>query len=313
MISFIVIGLNEARTLGMVFESINDYVAYNNINNYEIIYVDSKSEDESINIAKSFEKVKIFEITQDRNAAIARNIGAKEAKGDVLIFLDADMQIVKEFHNKVFKDNKLIHPFVSGQLENIYYDNNWKVVNKKLHFPKLNKDIYTPLSGGFFIIEKELWESVNGMNTKFRRSQDIDFALRLAKKGVLLLRKKDMFIIHHTVSYLDDRRAWKMLFDGSLLYQTSVMLRDHLFNKYFYKKFLRTNYTLIILAISILGGIFYSKYLLLLHPFVIILKVLLTKKSPKFIIYYYLRDIFSFVGFFLFFPKQKKLIYKSIK
>ena len=35
--------------------------------------------------------------------------------------------------------------------------------------------------GGLFLIKKELWEKNRGMRTAFKRSQDIDFALRISK------------------------------------------------------------------------------------------------------------------------------------
>ncbi len=310
VISFIVIGMNEVKTVGLTMKSILRYTSYNKIDNYEIIYVDSRSTDNSIDIVKEFKEVKIFEITGEINAAIARNIGAIEAEGDIFIFLDADMEIEREFHNVVFNNNRLIYPFISGQLKNIFYNENWLKVKETLHFPNLKKDRYYPETGGFFIIKKDLWFLVDGMRTKYRRSQDIDFGLRLAKRGVLLLRKKELFVIHHTVSYLDKRRAWKMLFDGSLLFQTSVMIRDHLFNPYIYRRLFRTSYTLIILFFSLLGSIV-SPYVLLIHPTVIGAKVLIVKKGKLFA-YYYLRDIFSFLGLFLFFPREKKLIYKKI-
>ncbi len=310
VISFIVIGMNEVKTVGLTMKSILRYTSYNKIDNYEIIYVDSRSTDNSIDIVKEFKEVKIFEITGEINAAIARNIGAIEAEGDIFIFLDADMEIEREFHNVVFNNNRLIYPFISGQLKNIFYNENWLKVKETLHFPNLKKDTFYPETGGFFIIKKDLWFLVDGMRTKYRRSQDIDFGLRLAKRGVLLLRKKELFVIHHTVSYLDKRRAWKMLFDGSLLFQTSVMIRDHLFNPYIYRRLFRTSYTLIILFFSLLGTIV-SPYVLLIHPTVIGAKVLIVKKT-KFFAYYYLRDIFSFLGLFLFFPREKKLIYKKI-
>ena len=72
--------------LNRCFESIFSTIDFNSINKYEIIYVDSKSHDNSIDIARKFKKIKIFSITGICNAAIARNIGAKEANGDCFIF-----------------------------------------------------------------------------------------------------------------------------------------------------------------------------------------------------------------------------------
>lgn len=97
MISFIVIGKNEAKTLNQCFKSIFKTVEYNNLNEYEINYVGSDSTDTSIEIAMQFKGIRIFKITGVCNAAIGRNIGAKESKGDVLYFIDGDMEIMPNF------------------------------------------------------------------------------------------------------------------------------------------------------------------------------------------------------------------------
>jgi len=315
MISFIVIGRNEGKTIKKTINSIYIYVTYNQINEYEIIYVDSKSTDNSIEIVKSFNNVKIFAITGEINAAIGRNIGAKEAKGEVLVFLDADMEIEKTFHDIVFKNNKLNYPFVSGQLKNIFYNAQWKIVDENFLFPNFEKDIYISTTGGYFIIEKQLWDSIHGMRTKYRRSQDLDLGLRLAKQGTLLLRKKELFVRHHTIHYQNKARIWKMLLDGSLFYETSVLYRDHFFNKYIYRKMIRMDYTLIILLFSILGS-YFSINILLLHPISVIMRVMLIKQVKQNIprgelfLHRYLRDVISFFGFFLFFPQEKNIIYE---
>ena len=52
---------------------------------------------------KNFNEVKIYIITGKFNAAIARNIGAKEAKGDVF-FIDGDMEILPDFLPLVYNE-----------------------------------------------------------------------------------------------------------------------------------------------------------------------------------------------------------------
>ncbi len=89
--SFIVIGKNEGWKLSLCFQSILNCIEKNRIDNYEIIYVDSRSTDDSIERAKKIPNIKIFSIIGKCNAAIARNIGCKEAQVDILFFFDGDM------------------------------------------------------------------------------------------------------------------------------------------------------------------------------------------------------------------------------
>jgi len=51
-LSFIIIGKNEGWKLSLCFDSVNRCIENNSILNYEIIYVDSQSADNSIEIAK---------------------------------------------------------------------------------------------------------------------------------------------------------------------------------------------------------------------------------------------------------------------
>ena len=115
MISFIIIGKNEGWKITKCIESIFNTIALNNISNHEIIYVDSESIDDSIERVQFFDSVKIFQIRGDVNAAIARNIGAKEAKGDVLFFIDGDMEIIPGFLESVYINGKILsRDFISG-------------------------------------------------------------------------------------------------------------------------------------------------------------------------------------------------------
>ena len=317
MISFIIIGKNEGKTITSTIRSIISYVDFNGLDDYEIIYVDSKSSDDSINIVKKFKNVRIFLITDNTNAAVASNIGANEAKGDIFIFLDADMEIEKTFYKNIFSDGKLSNTFISGQLKNIFYNENWKVVDTNFLFPNLKKDTFYSTTGGFFIIKRETWFVVNGMKTKYRRSQDLDFGLRLAKKGILLLRKPDIFVTHHTIDYTNRIRIWKMLFDGSFLYSTSVLYRDHLFNKYMYKLLLRNDYSMLLLLISILLSIFSPSsivfYLIIVAGrSALQLKVKGSTVLSERFIFLVCKDLMALLGLLFFFPKENQLKYKKV-
>jgi len=124
MISYIIIGRNEGWKLTKCLKSVFDTIEYNKLRDAEVIYVDSKSTDDSIERAKTFAKVKIFRITGVCNAAIARNIGAKEAKGNILFFIDGDMEIDKNFIKQAIVNNQLKHDCVTGHLDDYLYDIN---------------------------------------------------------------------------------------------------------------------------------------------------------------------------------------------
>ena len=231
MISFIIIGKNEGWRLDKCLKSVHTVVVNDNISNYEIIYVDSKSTDNSIEIAKSYSDVKVYLITGVCNAAIARNICATEASGDILFFIDGDMEIQSGFLPLIVKnDNEMVYPFISGQNLDILYDEEWNYISSSNRWPIGDKDKYSTSAGGLFIITSELWKSVNGMDTRFKRSQDVDLGLRLASKGVLLCRKPDLLAKHHTMMYIVRDEI------GSYRKYTSLLARKHIHTKNMMKK-----------------------------------------------------------------------------
>ena len=131
MISFILVGPNEGWKLTKCIESVFATVKHNQLKEYEVIYVDSQSIDDSIERAKAFSAIKIFQITGRANAAIARNIGAKESKGDVLFFIDGDMEIQVDFLPIVYnEEDGLLFNFVSGNWVNYKYNGFWSLISK---------------------------------------------------------------------------------------------------------------------------------------------------------------------------------------
>jgi len=132
MISFIIIGKNEGWKLTKCLESVFKTIKQSNITLYEVIYVDSNSKDDSIGRANAFVRVRIYQITGICNAAIARNIGARESRGDVLFFIDGDMEIMHDFLPLVYdSSSELKYNFVSGNLLNINYDYYGNIVSKQ--------------------------------------------------------------------------------------------------------------------------------------------------------------------------------------
>jgi glycosyltransferase involved in cell wall biosynthesis len=88
MISVIIPVYNGEKTLGVLLDSL----AANDCREREIIVVDDGSTDRTRDAASRY-PVKLMSTGGRRGPAVARNIGAKEAKGSVLLFLDADTSV----------------------------------------------------------------------------------------------------------------------------------------------------------------------------------------------------------------------------
>jgi glycosyltransferase involved in cell wall biosynthesis len=327
MISYIIIGRNEGWKLTKCLHSIFETIAYNNLEEAEVIYVDSKSNDDSIVRAKAFEKVKIFQITGECNAAIARNIGAKEAKGNILVFVDADMEVLPNFFKQVIlSDTTLRHPFITGHIKDYLYDKDDSFLGTnnrtfKKELPNRIENIDT--CGGIFLLERETWEKISGMNTKYTRSQDLDFSLRLKKENIALIRYPIIIVKHHTIDYNNHNRMWRNLRNGYHLYPP-LLYRDHFFEFPMIKRALRVNYSSIILMAAGLLSLFMKTPIFFVgYFFVLFLKIFkntvdVNINKNKFV-YFIERilfqinvDLLFWVGIVLFHPARKKEAYIKI-
>lgn len=91
MISVIVPVYNEEENIGKlhsrIVEAMNGQKDF-----YEIIFVDDGSKDRSLEAMKSLKPLKIISFPRNYGNTMALDAGIQHAKGDILAFLDADLQ-----------------------------------------------------------------------------------------------------------------------------------------------------------------------------------------------------------------------------
>lgn len=328
MVSIVIIGKNEGLRLVKCLESIVILIKENANLEFDVIYVDSGSSDNSIEIAKTYKFIKIIQLNGNMNAAIARNAGASESIGEIIVFIDGDMEISPAFIKHVIKDKKLIHDYVTGHLEDFFYSADGEYIGSEprtyqKELPIKEEELTD--NGGFFAIKKDVWKMVNGMKNKYRKSQDLDLTLRLSGIGIKIIRIPFLAIKHHTVDYRNENRMWSLLRKGDYFF-AGVLFREHFFRKRFLLKSIRVNYTAILFALTILS-LFFNSFIAagLLICFFIILTLRVISHSIKSkgksnrIIYFIERwflqiviDICFWVGFLFYYPRNKKTNYLII-
>lgn len=123
-ISFVIPTLDEEKYIVKTLDAIK---AQKTKLKYEIIVVDGKSKDNTVKLAKKYGKVII---QKAKGIANARNLGAKAAKGEFVIFIDADTVIEPNYVSKVIGYLKK-HPEVAGVTAKLDYDFSkffWRVI-----------------------------------------------------------------------------------------------------------------------------------------------------------------------------------------
>ena len=186
LISVIIPAFNEEGTIGECLNSIKNQ-SYKQM---EIIVVDDGSSDSTRNIVKGFSDIKL--LTQShKGPGQARNLGASNAKGEILIFVDADMTFDKNFIGDLVKpivDEKTIGTFSKNEMvknkDNVW-SNCWNI-NKNLPRDRMIPDDYPNHAPVFRAILKKEFERVNGFETSGQYTDDWSLSKKLGKKSTVV-------------------------------------------------------------------------------------------------------------------------------
>src|SRR5574344_819167 len=102
MLSIIIPTLNEEKNITRLLKQItNQQIG----DMYEILIADAGSKDKTCEIAKNFGA----RVVPGGLPAVGRNSGAKYAKGDILLFLDADLELSPDLIKKTLAEFKERH------------------------------------------------------------------------------------------------------------------------------------------------------------------------------------------------------------
>lgn len=96
MISVVVPCYNEESTLGILYEKLNKVVKGMSEYNFEYVFVNDGSKDKTLSILKEMadldERVRYVSFCRNFGKEAALLAGLKNAKGDLVATMDADMQ-----------------------------------------------------------------------------------------------------------------------------------------------------------------------------------------------------------------------------
>lgn len=179
MLSVVIPTLNEAVNLPNLLTNLRHCVP----NDSEIIVSDGSSTDNTVILAR--ESGCRVVVSKSRSPAIQRNRGAEMAKGDLLLFLDADTVFSEDVISKtlrMFEEKKLdvasyYFRFNSPKLRYIILFWYGTFLIYLLHF-------FHPVSIGAAILVKKTWfDKVGGFDEKLFVGEDHLFAKRVQDAG----------------------------------------------------------------------------------------------------------------------------------
>jgi glycosyltransferase involved in cell wall biosynthesis len=171
-ISIIIPTHNEEKVIGKCLKSLKSQKT----KDIEIILVNDGSTDRTAEIVKKMRILdKIINFDKGHSAAFARNAGAKIARGEYLIFLDADQIAEKNFIRKIkqFLQNEKVDAtdyLVYSYKPKTIFQKAWSAFRK-----------YHPSVGFPHVIKRKVFEKLHGFNEKIFYYEDDDLKERFLK------------------------------------------------------------------------------------------------------------------------------------
>ena len=195
-ISIIIPLYNAERTLEKCLKAVFD----SSFQDFELLVVDDASTDSSPKIAESF-PCRVLKLASNQGPSVARNHGARNANGDVLLFIDSDIVIRKDTLN-LFVDSLQAYSAVFG----IYtqrpgtdgllslYQNFY--AHKSI---KETRELTSMLYSYCVAIKKAPFLEIGGFDESWRRPtfEDVQLGLRLTEKGHQIYLNKNINVVHH--------------------------------------------------------------------------------------------------------------------
>jgi len=175
---------------------------------YEVIVVDDGSVDNTANIVVKHGSVKLIR-QNNHGPAAARNHGAKEAKGDILIFTDSDCELHVDFIKSIlaqFDANTQIAGvqgrYKTRQKEFVAQFGQAEIETRYI---KMEQNRYIDFIGTYAAAYRaNVFQKYGGFDTSFPIAcgEDAEFSYRLSKNGCKLLFCGEALVYHQHPSTL---------------------------------------------------------------------------------------------------------------
>ena len=187
LVSIVIPTYNSARTLGRTLESI----ARQTYGNIEVIVVDKGSSDSTVDVARSFGARVLVVGASERSEQ--KNVGAREARGDYLYFVDSDFilepGVVEEAVDKCE---------VEGYDAVLIHNTSDPTVSFWARVRKFERDFYMGdrLNVAVRFMRRDVFFSVGGFDEGLVAGEDYDLHNRIVRAGYRIgeIRSREIHI-----------------------------------------------------------------------------------------------------------------------
>lgn len=261
--SIIIPARNEEEIIQESIESI----LKQSYQNFEIIISNDGSTDKTKKIVedliKKDKRIKILNRDKGHSASFARNKGAEIAKGEILIFLDADTYLSENTLEEIYKNYEKADAFTINcqPINKTWMSKILSAFFVPINLEKKEYDKNSPDKPMFFCISRKAYKKIGGYDEEIFYYEDEDFAERFYEKDLRT------FVVNKPVQYFElpttfseFLRQCKWIGKG-----TNTIKKDKKRRKHKFLWFFKTIFLLIPLVffwnIKLLIGVFLATFL----------------------------------------------------
>tara|TARA_B100000242_G_C43052122_1_gene491657 strand:- start:2798 stop:3751 length:954 start_codon:yes stop_codon:yes gene_type:complete len=222
----------------------------------EIVIVDDCSKDDTfeklIKMSKMHKEIRIFKNKKNYGIGFVRNLIIKETRGEFLAFFDDDDESIKERlemqHERIIEyekhickpsliichsSRKVIYPSGKMRIEktlgsNINFPNpSGSSVAKRILLGKPLKDGYGACPTCCQMARISTYQTVNGFDSKFRRSEDTEFCIRLALNGAHFVGIKKPLVLQRMTKTFDKNLDIEFKYANMILKKHKIFINKN--------------------------------------------------------------------------------------
>lgn len=203
--SVIIPAYNSEATIAFCLESILNQSLPKE--DYEVILVDDGSTDDTRKVAENF-PIRVIQ-QENHGPAAARNNGATQANGDILIFTDSDCELDFNFIENIIapfgRDSNIVGVQGSYKTRQKEFVAQFTQVEIETRYQKMARNKYTDFIGTYAAAYRtDVFRHYGGFDTGFTvaSGEDTEFSYKLHRNNKKMVFERRAFVYHQHPSNL---------------------------------------------------------------------------------------------------------------
>jgi len=161
----------------------------------------------------------------------------KESNGDILIFIDSDVRVTPEWHEKlpsIVEELKKTPNLITGSR---YGSPNNKSILNKYWYTELTQYEANYINAGHLIVTRKLFDEIQGFSENLETAEDYDFCQKAIHAGAVIKNNSELIVTHDgypqsLIGFIQRERwhgrqdfeSWSLFLDSKIAWFASLNL-----------------------------------------------------------------------------------------